>query len=103
MTDYVNPFRNPVGEVFARIVEKPEFAEAVRNDPEGTLAPFDLSDEDRESLIADAEALDSDVEGFASLAGGSPQFLNFIGGLRTPGRLGFQPTTHQWSGCLTCV
>lgn len=104
MTDpSTNPFRNPVGQVFALIVEQPDFAEKVRTDPDDALAPYDLAAEDREALVADAHALDSDVEGFAQMQGGSPAFLQMLGGLRTPQRLGFDRQVYSYTGCLTCI
>lgn len=103
MSSPANPFLNPVGEAFARIVEDPEFAAQVRNDADTALASYSLSDEDREALVADAHALDVDVEGFALRSPGSKSFADLMGGLRTPGVLGINAQTYGWTQSLTRI
>lgn len=103
-----SPFANPMGRAFARIVEDPEFARQVREEPRAALAVFELSDDEYETVVADAQALDIEVEGFAFPRPGQKSFADLLGGLRTPGMLGVNSTAAYGAGCtesccLTCT
>lgn len=65
---------------FQRLVEDPDFAEAVVEDPK-VLDEYDLTDEEIDALVSDANALEGEVQGFAVRT--MAQVL-FVGGLRTP-------------------
>ena len=91
----------PLGQTFKRLFSEDGFAVAVADDPDAALAGLDLTDEEREAIITDAEALEGEVSGFTfrdPLA-----VIGKLGGMRTPGRLGVSPTTLVWTGCLTCT
>lgn len=104
MTEDPNsPFANAMGRAFAKVVEDPEFAQQVRADPQATLARFELSEDEYEAIVADAAALDVEVEGFAFPVPSQRSFSDLMGGLRTPSRLGINATTYGWTGCLICV
>jgi hypothetical protein len=91
----------PLGQTFKRLFSEDGFAVAIADDPDAALAGLDLSDEEREAIITDAEALEGEVSGFAlrdPLA-----MIGTLGGMRTPSRLGVSPSTLGWVGCLTCT
>ena len=91
----------PLGSTFKRLFSEEGFAVAVADDPDTALAGLDLTDEEREAIITDAEALEGEVAGFAFR---DPMaVIGKLGGMRTPGRLGVSPTTLGWTGCLTCT
>ena len=95
-----NPFATPAGAAFAEILEREEFAEAVRRNPKETLAPFKLSRDEFDALVADANALDVDVEAFGMRDQSS--FANKLGGLQMTGLLGITPkTVPEWTYSLT--
>lgn len=89
-------------QAFKRFFTDPEFAPAVAADPDAALAGFELSAEDREALVSDAEALEGEVAGFGLLR--DPlTMMGTLGGLRTPGRMGTSAGTLAYTGCLTCT
>lgn len=103
-----SPFANPMGRAFAKVVEDPDFAQMVREDPKATLARFELTDDEYEAVVADAQALDVEVEGFSFPRFGQKSFADLLGGLRTPAQLGINSTArYGWdctdSCCLTCT
>lgn len=94
--------RTPLYQAFKRFFTDPEWAAAVAVDPDTALADLDLTAEDREALLSDAEALEAEVSGFAMFRDPTA-LLGTLGGLRTPGRMGTSPRTLvEWT-CLTCT
>ncbi len=85
-----------LGRAFKRLLADKDFLESVIDDPESATAEYELSAEDREALVSDAEALEGEVGAFGFKARGGrirgpEDLIANMGGLLTPIRLGLQP------------
>lgn len=91
----------PFGQTFKRLFSEDGFAESVADDPDAALADLDLTNEEREAIITDAEALEGEVAGFA--LSDPLAMIGRLGGMRTPSLLGLSPSTLGRGYCLTCT
>jgi len=86
-----------LGRAFTRLFTEEGFLVAVLDDAAAATAEYELSDDDLEALVADAEALEGEVGAFGfgrrtmAAPGGMSQLLNTLGGLHVPGRLDLNP------------
>lgn len=103
MADEAAPFDSPLGRAFARVIEDDDFAEEVRQDASAALAEYELPEDHFQAVVADAEALDVEVEGFRFSRRGSTSFSRFVGGLSSPSLLGVSYVSGGWTTAISLV